>query len=407
MSSLTAPPPPHVEPEPFESPSLPAPRWIAWVIALVPVFPPLYLAAFWTLPSLRGSSRSARNALLLCAALQIAAALFTPRPLESLALAALRLLFFAAMIAAGLYLKESRHLRPLVWGYASVFAVAWGYEFLTHGTSRLLEARLSHPFYYTVSLGLIAVTTLWLLVSWKGAAPWWRLGLGAAALVTLVATGSRGPFLALAVGAAAAVLVGNLRYLRALGVTVLIVVAALGLVPGLRQFALVERFANGTLSGRDQVWQGALQAFGDSPIGGQGPYQIGPYIKFLYDDQCVVTAALADVGMTCPTWLEPYRGVWLTAHNVFLHSLAETGVLGTLGLLVLLVFAARAVWRTRDGLLVSIFFGYLGISLVDVVTVGPSPHFAELFWLVVGMAFARTAPTPSPRTAVNAPAATP
>lgn len=405
---MTAPPPLHAEPSAPDSSASQAarPKWVPWIVALVPVFPPLYLAAFGAWSSLRDLPRTARTVLLVCAALQLAAALFTPRPLESLALAALRLVFFAAMIAAGLYLKDSRHLRPLVWGYASVFAVAWGYELLTHGTARLLEARLGHPFYYTVSLGLIAVTTLWLLVSWKGAAPWWRFGLGGVALLTLVATGSRGPFLALAIGAVLAVLVGNLRYLRALGVTALIVVAALGLVPGVRDFALVERFANGNLSGRDQVWAGALRAFGDSPIGGQGPYQIGPYIKFLYDDRCVVTAALAEAGQTCPAWLEPYRGVWLTAHNLFLHSLAETGVLGTLGLLLLLAYAARAVWRTRDGLIVSIFFGYLGISLVDVVTVGPSPHFAELFWLVVGMAFAH-AVRPTAARSVKAPASTP
>jgi len=320
---------------------------------------------------------------------QLVAALFTPRPLVSLGLAALRCLFFLGMVAAGAYLKDGKRLRPLVWGYLFTFAVAWGFELASHGTARVMEGRLGHPFYYTVSLGIISTITIWILVAWKGAAPWWRFAIGALALVTLIATGSRGPLLALAVGALAAVLLGNLRYLRALAVGAVVVVGAFGLLPGLRSVIPLERFASSDLSGREQVWQGAAQAFADSPIGGQGTYQIGEYLWFLYKDPCRVTVALMEAGVGCPAWLDQFKGAWLTAHNVVLHSLAETGLVGTVGLLVVFLATALAVWRTRDGLLVSLFWGFMALSLVEVVTTGPSPHFAELFWVVVGMAFAR------------------
>ncbi len=368
---------------------------LAWLIALIPVIPPLYLAAFGALGQLRRLPRAVQYVLAFFTASQLVAALFTPAPLLSLGLAAARTFFVLAMIAGGAYLRQSAALRPLVWGYVAVFVTAWAFTLTTVGVAGL-QSRLGHPYYYYVSLGLIAAVCLWLVVSWKGASPLWRFPVGALALVTLLASGSRGPLLAYAVGALAAVIAGNRRQLRSLAVLAVIAVAALGLIPSLRSFPPVERLLTFGLSGRDQVWEGAVRAFENSPVGGEGPYQIGPYLAFLYTDRCQLTPTLEQAGIHCPAWLARFRGAWLIAHNLVLHSLAETGVIGTLGLLAVMLLGGVAVWRAGDGLLLAVFWGFTAMNLVDVVTAVPSPHFAELFWATLGMAFRAWGREPSP-----------
>ena len=149
---------------------------MSWLIALTPVFPPLYLAAFGALGHLQTLPLTARYLLLFFASTQLVAALFTPRPLLSLGLAAARTLLILAMIAAGVYLRESRNLRPLLWGQLVIFGTAWGYTLLTQGWAGIQE-RLGHPYYYVVSLGLVAVMALWITVFWRGGG-WWRWPVG-------------------------------------------------------------------------------------------------------------------------------------------------------------------------------------------------------------------------------------
>ena len=72
-------------------------------------------------------------------------------------------------------------------------------------------ARLGHPYYYVVSLGLVAVISLWLVLFWQGGRLWWRVSAGLLALLTLLAAGSRGPTLALIFGSLAAVLLAGRR----------------------------------------------------------------------------------------------------------------------------------------------------------------------------------------------------
>jgi len=372
------------------------PRHLAWLIALVPLFPPLFAAALGTLGRLRDLNRTVQLVLGGFLVAQLVAALFTPQPLLSVPLALARAALLLAMIAAGVYLRDSRWLRPLLWGHLAVFVTAWVFTLVTVGPSLGPAGRLSHPLYYFVSLGLVSAVSLLILVSWKGASPWWRFPAGALAVLTLVASGSRGALVALAVGSLAAVLAGNLRYLRALGLVVLTGVLAVGVVPDLRASLPVEggaapatNLTSTNLSGRDEVWEGAIRAWQASPVGGQGPYQAGPFLDFLVRDRCQLSPALEDAGVNCPAWLDRFRGVWSTAHNVVLHSLAETGVIGTLGLLALFVLGAVATWRVRDGLLLAIFWGFMAMNVVDVVTALPSPHFSELFWVAVGIALAR------------------
>ncbi|MBB6097619.1 O-antigen ligase [Deinobacterium chartae] len=323
---------------------------------------------------------------------QLLAALFTPHPLASLGVASLRSAFIVALLAAGVWLRRSERLRPLLWGYLAVFVTAWVstvWQFAANPQG-LLEIRLLHPYYYFVTLGLLAAIALWLTVSWKGGSWLWRLPVIVFSLATLAASGSRGPILALIVGAVATALCGHRRYLWGILLTGMLGLAAVAALPQLREAASVERLVTLGLTGRDEVWQGALEAFRQNPVGGAGPYQIGPYLEFLYKDGCNLTPWLMNEGVGCPAWLEPFRGAWLIAHNLLLHSLAETGILGTLGLLALLGLGAYATWRSRDGLLVSIFWGFMAMSLIDVVTAVPSMGFSELFWVGIGIALTQT-----------------
>jgi len=366
------------------------PSWVNWVIALVPIFPPLYLAAFGSLGLLKKLSLTARYLLFFFAATQLVAALFTPRPLLSLGLAALRTLFILAMISAGVYLKESRALRPLLWGQLVIFATAWGYTLYTQGVAGV-QARLGHPYYYVVSLGLVAVIALWLTFSWSGGKLWWRVPVGLFAALTFLAAGSRGPLLALVVGSLAALVLTARRRMGWILVPLLvlpILIATNGslLVP----FKPVARLLNEQTNGREQVWSQAIQGWRTSPVGGVGPYQGGPYLTFLFKDGCQLTPTLSRNDVTCPENLSRYSSIWLIAHNAWLHWLLETGLIGLSGLLAImgytLVLAMRRARQMQEqGFNVAVLFGFLAMNVVDVVIAVPSPHFSELWWVVVGI----------------------
>lgn len=366
---------------------------MAILLALVPIFPPLYLAALGCLGKLRTLPLTARYVLFFFASTQLIAALFTPRPLLSLGLAAARTLLILAMIAAGVYLRDSRNLRPLLWGQLVIFATAWGYTLATQGFAGVQE-RLGHPYYYIVSLGLVAAVALWLVVFWQGGRLWWRVPAGLLALATFLAAGSRGPLLALGVGSLAALAVaGRAARWLLLPLAALAVAGGTALVLDL-PVRPISRLLGDQLSGRDVIWQDALSGWLGHPWGGVGPYQGGPYLTYLFKDVCQLTPTLERNGVSCPVWLDTFYGAWSTAHNAWLHWLLETGSIGTLGLLAVMGYGGWLIVRSGDHILNAIFFGYTAINLVDVVVALPSQHFAELWWTVVGLGLATCRLTP-------------
>jgi len=370
---------------PAASPFTP-PRWVSGFLALIPVFPVLYAAALGSLPRLRTLPLLTRQILFFFVATQLVASLFTPRPLVSLGLAAARSLLILAMIGAGVYLRESRNLRPLLWGQLAVCLTAWGYTLGTQGVSGI-QQRLGHPYYFIVSLGLVAVVALWITVFWRGGAPAWRVPAALFALSTFLATGSRGPLLALVVGSLAALafagpqrrwwvlLPGGL----VLGAAALTATLQLPLKP-------VERLLNDQTSGREYVWRDAVQGWRTSPLGGTGPYQGGPYLTYLFKDGCQLTPTLQRSGLTCSGTVSRWSSLWLIAHNAWLHWLLEAGVVGLAGLLLLM---GHVMWRAAlqgDPLTVAVLYGFAAINMVDVVIALPTQHFAELYWALAGMA---------------------
>jgi len=361
------------------------PRWVSWLIALVPVFPPLYLAAFASLGLLRTLPLIARYVLFFFASTQLMAALFTPLPLISLGLATARTLFILAMISAGVYLRDSSNLRPLLWGQLVIFVTAWGYTLSTQGVAGI-QARLGHPYYYIVSLGLVAVISLWLIVFWRGASLWWRVPTAILAIVTFLAAGSRGPLLALIVGSLTAVAVNvrqRLSWLLApLAVSAILLAASNSLNVPIKP---IQRLLNDQTTGRTHIWREAVQGWQSSPIGGVGPYQGGPYLTFLFKEGCQLTPTLSRNAITCPDSLSRFSSLWLIAHNAWLHWLLESGVLGLSGLLIVMGYALVLAFRQSQPLNIALLFGFTAMNVVDVVVAVPSPHFSELWWVVVGV----------------------
>lgn len=368
---------------------------MGWLLALVPVLPPLYLAALAALGQLRRLPLTARYILFFFASTQLVAALFTPRPLLSLGLAAARTLLILAMIAAGVYLRESRNLRPLLWGQLLIFGTAWGYTLFTQGWTGVQD-RLGHPYYYVVSLGLVAVVALWITVFWRGGG-WWRWPVGLLAVVTFLAAGSRGPLLALVVGSLAALaFAGRERRWWVLLPGVLVLGLATLSTTLDSPFKPVERLLNDQTSGREYVWRDAVQGWQTSPVGGVGAYQGGPYLTYLFKDGCQLTPTLARNDIGCPEGLTRWSSVWLIAHNAWLHWLLETGIIGSLGLLSVMGYA---LWRAAlmgDPLTVAVLYGFTAMNVVDVVVALPSQHFAELWWAAVGLSLLPRAAAPEP-----------
>lgn len=360
---------------------------LAWLIALVPVVPPLYLAAFAALGYWRALRPLARGVLLFYLGSQLAAALLAPSPLLSVPLALVRGLFVVALLLAGVRLADVRWLHYLLAGLVVVYLLAFWTSFAAFGP-HFLERRLVHPYYTTVSIGLAGALGVLLALDWR-ARWWWKLPVAALALAALAFSGSRGAMAVLVVGGLVAAMLRGRRYLW--GLAAAGGVAGLGyllLASGERVTALARLFSLNP-SGRDLVWERAYAAFVQHPWGGVGPYQLGPWLTSLYRSGCHLWAGARSLGLDCPGWLEPFYGAWLIGHNLLLHSLGETGVLGTLGLLALLALVGYAAVRAREPLLAAIYFGYLAMSLVDNPMAVPSLHLAEVFWVAGGMALAK------------------
>lgn len=365
--------------------SLPAPqaptlRWInAWLTAL-PVAYILSPAAVIGLPFLRTLPPAARALLLLFVVSQLLPAVFAPTPLLALLLAALRILLMFGLIGIGHALQESGRLRLALPGLGLVYLTALVYS-QWQGVD-WLSGRLIHPYLTTTSLALTAAYGLWLCLflpgRWAWRAPGALLALGA-----LFASGSRGPLIAAVIGVMAGLMMGRKRRLWT-GVTALAAGAVLVgvLVIGEKgQIATLERFRQLDLAGRQVIWHNTLDLIHDLPVGGVGAYRVGTALA--PTSECYLFAALSDEA-GCPTWIRLSGQPWLIAHNGVLHQWAETGPLGTLGLLSLLGASLFVAARRRDPLGFAVLSGVVVTNIIDNTWLVPGAVSGELFWIMVG-----------------------
>jgi len=366
------------------------PRGLKIYLALVPVFPPLYLAGFYGLKFLKGLSPLARYALFGFLALELLAALLSPRPLISLILALLGL-FILGLIGTGIWFGDTQKLKYLLYGYLIVYITAIITTATVYGDAIFIKARLVHFHYSSTSLGIAGVLGIFLAVGIQSLPRWIRSVAELLGFIVLLFSGSRGALIALFVGAMTAVVQGGRRFLQAFTFGGLIISIAALLAKSNWKIGAIVRLLNlKNLSGRDKVWQEAIGAFHQHPLGGVGPYQLGVYLDSLNRKGCHLWVGLEHLGFHCSAWLQPLHEARLIAHNTVLHALGETGVFGTIGWFALYFLATYAVIRARDPLLSAIFFAFVVMGLVDNPTLVPSHSPAEVFWVAVGIALRKS-----------------
>ena len=128
------------------------------------------------------------------------------------------------------------------------------------------------------------------------------------------------------------------------------------------------------------------------PLGGTGVGQLGNAVRSTQDN-CFQGWPTQDVG--CPGWMlslsaqpwfAPARKLSWLAHNAALHSLAETGLIGTAALFLMLGLVLAAAFASRSALLAAVVTGYSVVSLFDNPATLPSLAVSEVFWLAGGVA---------------------
>jgi O-Antigen ligase len=356
---------------------------------------------------------------------------FTAQPLVSLGIALLRSLFLLGLLVTGWQLHaggvgRARSLLALLPGLVVVLLSALVYSLHRYGLDGLLHARLQHPSYQMVSLGLAASLTLWLAVCWPGRSapggqssggqswrsPWliWPVRVFSAvlALGVLVLGQSRAPLAAALLGLlaaglyalvrsrlswqargawllSAAFLVGGSVYVagRSLGTSTLNTSTLSSTGSHLTQLSL---------NGRDTYWEEAAGVFRAFPLGGSGVGQLGNAARS-NQDNCFQGGPTFSVG--CPAWelqlsarpwFAPARKLSWMAHNVSLQNLAETGLIGSAGYFLMLGLVVAAAFASRRPLLIALATGYSVVNLVDNSTMLPSLAVSEVFWLAGGVA---------------------
>ncbi len=411
---------------PIPTPSTPSPLWRVWLALWgpVPVLNWLGVLGAFRPRLLPPELRWLMGAYV---GLSLLGALFTPRPLAALVVGGLRALFLVGLVVTGWRLGRARHLLALLPGLVAVLVTALAYTAVQTGLNTSLPGRLLHPSYQYVSLGLAAALTLWLAAFWPGGAGspdravnvnWHtplRWGAGLLAAVVLVLGGSRAPLAAALIG----LLVGALRgggvrskswrlngwWLGAPLAAALLVAGGLLLLtpgPGLVQSKLVQsRLAQSAaathltqlgLNGRDTYWEEAAGVFRALPLGGTGVGQLGNAVRSTQEN-CFQGWPTQGVG--CPGWMlrlsaqpwfAPARKLSWLAHNAALHSLAETGLIGTAALFLMLGLVLAAAVASRSALLVAVVTGYSVVGLFDNPATLPSLAVSEVFWLAGGVA---------------------
>lgn len=364
--------------------------WNVW-LALLPVLPPLALLGVLGLARLRQFPRPVLWMVGAYGLSQVMAALLAPQPGLALLLGLWRGALLVGLLALGGTLGDPRALRHLRLGLLVVYVTALVNGFALQGWA-LTQLRLTHPYYTPVSLALAGALGLWLALDRHPGERWcagwaWRLPLGSLGLLSALLSGSRGPLGVALLGALLLAARGRRQLLGVAGAAALLVALSLS---GVLQGTALQRLGSLDATGRDLIWNDTLSVAHAHPLGGVGSYLLGERIA-PPGQPCVWFEALEVRGIPCPAAVARLDHMWLIAHNGFLQALAETGLIGTAGLFLLLGALLAAALASGQPLAITVVLGLLLADLTDNVTLVPGPVFSEVFWLVGGWALARRA----------------
>lgn len=359
--------------------------WSRWWLALLPVAYFLSPLAVLGNAYLRQLPVAARLLMAVYGASQLLPALMTPDPGMATLLALTRTALIAGLVGIGSHWARMSGARWLGLGLALTFGLALVFSVL-EGTDLVIQ-RLAHPYMTSVSLGLAGSLGLW-LAAFAAGPRWWRWFLFLSALPVLFLSGSRGAILAGVVGLLTGMLLKGsprrpaLLALGVVGAAALFFTLGWG---GQTSVAALDRLRTTDGSGRDVVWTNTLSVIRTHPWGGVGAYQLGRYITVPGEGCALFPSAQGDVTSACPAWLERLRNPWIIAHNGSLHQLAESGPLGLGGWALLFGSAIVVAIQRRDALGAAILLGLTAANFNDNTTLVPSPFFAEMFWIAVGV----------------------
>lgn len=227
----------------------------------------------------------------------------------------------------------------------------------------------------------------------------WYLGILASALL-LVATGSRGAYIALPLGAVVAALylrsyldMGRVARLAGLALLVTMVVgAAYALLRGDVLESIIYKTTAGDIgvvsSGRTDIWRAGLLVMSEWPL------------SFM-------------VGLGWNAWA--ISGIWKSAHNIYLNHLFELGLIG-LSLFVYLLHnlfrRARRLVAVGDIRLQPLVIAYvISLSVICIaILFSPIPSIWTTIWAITGTVFglspvSRESGAEAPETESGTPAA--
>ncbi|MCB0154011.1 MAG: O-antigen ligase family protein, partial [Anaerolineae bacterium] len=281
--------------------------------------------------------------LLFLTGAWLLASLFSLNPLysrEAFVFFIIYLLFFYLAVEAGrspwlmeLTLNAIIGVSGMVWMLALVQLSGWVQAPIAAGPPRL--SVLGNPNTMASYIGLVLPLVLYKLVSGRS---WFGRVLLAGWLVMLTGaillTGSRGGVLGLAMAGLffwlgwlrrknPAAISGPVLGRSRLGLALILT----GAVAGLIGLALFSRGLQSGLSVRQQVMSGALKTIAAHPLLGAGPGALGEAML---------------------RYQQPLSLIWSDAHNIILTLIAETGLVGALGLVWLGWVSQkllRSTWR--------------------------------------------------------------
>lgn len=246
--------------------------------------------------------------------------------------------------------------------------------FSTHASAIDLATAVTSPLIVVPNDAIFfSVTTVFAMsLFFVEAGAFWRLltltsaiaGLGA-----MVVLESRGAIISALIATSAFVFVLRPRLVLPAAGLILIVVI---LIDGFGGFALLQKFGNLT-EGRLSIWIAALHMFMESPWVGHGPHTF----VLLYNEY--VGELEASIWFPVEARLVPW------AHNLYLESLAEQGLLGFTALAIVLVQGIRTAWistvHARNSR--SIYSAGVFATIVTVVFAGIYELSMIRIWVVV------------------------
>lgn len=359
------------------------PKWlIPWLALLAPLYV-ISPVAILGISALRFLPTQVLWVLGVYAVTQQISALFTPEPLLASGLALVRTMLMFGLLGIGVWLKSTDHIESMVIGLSMVFVTALSVSFFQDANFAI--HRLNHPYMTPTTLGIGAALGMWIAIFSKSLLIW-RFPLFILSFIIMLLSGSRGAIISCLVG----LLFGSMTKKVVLSIySYISIFIGLFLIVVLfssqESLSFIGRLLNLGFNGREVIWYNTIMIIKNNILGGIGSYRLGYYLGtpnhcFLFETH------VQNTKNNCPQWLTDIGQPWLIAHNAILQQLAETGIIGTVGFVILFGFILFKIFSSEsiNPLPKAVISGFLVFNIVDNSFIVPSPFYGEFFWVLVG-----------------------